>query len=156
MDIRQLLKSLLDHKVRFLVIGGWALPAYGLERMTKDVDIFIEPTEKNALKTKQALKDVGYEIVNDVDVSVFLKKKVLIQQYVLRTDIHPFVAGSSFQEAWTKRVKTNIKGMNVFVPSLKDLIKMKKAAGREQDMLDVKMLREIQRHAKKKPGTNDK
>jgi predicted nucleotidyltransferase len=148
MGIRQLLKSLLDHKVRFLIIGGWALPAYGLERMTKDVDIFIEPTEKNALRTKEALKEVGYEIVNGVDVSVFLKKKVLIQQYILRTDIHPFVAGSSFRDAWANRVKTKIKGLNVFVPSLKDLIRMKESAGREQDMLDVKMLREIQRHAR--------
>lgn len=88
--------------------------------------------------------------MNGVDVSVFLKKKVMIQQYFLRTDIHPFVAGSSFRDAWANRVKTEIKGLNVFVPSLKDLIRMKEAAGREQDMLDVKMLREIQRHAKKK------
>ncbi len=149
MDIQKLLQSLLDHKVCFLVIGGWALPAYGYERMTKDVDIFIEPTEENALRTMQALKSVGYDVVNDVDVKVFLTTKVLLREYILQTDIHPFVAGADFKEAWEHRMETVIKGIKVFVPSLEDYIKMKEVAGRDIDKLDLTVLKEIQRQRNK-------
>lgn len=145
MDIQTLLKSLLDHKVKFLVIGAWALPAHGYSRMTQDVDIFIEATEENATRTMEALKVIGYDVVNDVDVRTFLTKKVLLREYILRADIHPFVKGMTFDKAWANKIETQIKGVKVFVPSLDDVIKMKEGAGRYQDLADLEILREIKR-----------
>ncbi len=150
MDIQKLLQSLLDHKVKFLVIGAWAMPTYGYYRMTQDVDIFIKPTKKNAQQTMDALKAVGYEVVDDVDYSIFLSKKVLLRQHLLQTDIHPFVAGVTFDVAWSHKVKSEIKGKQIYVPSLNDLIVMKKAAGRDKDKQDLTVLRKIQRDNNKK------
>ena len=79
--------------------------------MTQAIHIFIEPTEESDLQTMRALKAVGYDVVDDVDVQTFLTKEVLLRQYILRTDVHPFVAGLTFQEAWTNRVETDIKGL---------------------------------------------
>ena len=118
--------------------------------MTQDIDIFIEPTEENAGKTKQALKAVGYDVVDDVSVTTFLNKKVLLREYILRTDIHPFVAGVNFEEAWMHRIQTEIKGLQVFVPALEDFIKMKEAAGRPKDKMDLEVLKEIQRKQSEK------
>ena len=150
MDIQKLLQSLLDHKVTFLVIGAWALPAYGYNRMTQDIDIFIEPTEKNARRIIPALKAIGYDVVDGVDVTIFLTKKVLLRQYILRTDIHPFVSGVSFEEAWAHRIETEIKGIKVLVPALEDFITMKETAGRDKDKIDLEVLREIQRQRNRK------
>ncbi len=149
MDIRKLLQSLLEHRVVFLIIGAWALPAYGYVRTTEDVDVFIKPTVENAKRTMRALKEIGYDIIDGVGVSTFLKSKVLLREYVLRTDIHPFVAGTNFEEAWASRVETVIKGLKVFVPSLDIAIKMKEAAGRPKDTLDLQILREIKRQKSK-------
>ncbi|MBI1808121.1 MAG: nucleotidyltransferase [Ignavibacteria bacterium] len=149
MNLRRLLQSLLDHKVQFLVIGAWALPAYGYKRYTGDIDIFINATRTNAQHTMQALLAIGYEVVRDTTLEMFLSKKVLIRQYALETDIHPFVKGLEFLNAWKHKMKIEIEGVKVYVPSLDDMIKMKKAAGRDKDKLDLKELRKIQRYEKK-------
>lgn len=154
MDIQRRLRSLLASDVKFLVIGAWAFPAYGYVRMTQDIDIFIEATPANAEKTIAALKAVGYDVVDGVGPETFLNKKVLLREYILQTDIHPFVAGVTFEEAWANRVLTEIKGCKVYVPSLAHLIKMKKAAGREKDKTDLEALREIQKQLNQKKVGN--
>lgn len=145
MNIQRLLRSLLEHKVKFLIIGAWALPAYGYERMTRDIDIFIKPTRLNAERTIAALKSIGYDIVEDLNIKTLLTKKILLRQFILQTDIHPFVAGIDFDDAWKNRVETEIKGVKVYIPSIEDIIKMKEAAGRGKDIIDLEVLKEIQK-----------
>jgi len=157
MDIKSLLQSLLDHRVKFVVIGAWALPAYGHERMTRDVDIFFEPTKANAKRLLKALAAIGYDGIEDVPLKTFLSKKVLMRGYVLQADTHPFVAGAKFRDAWKTRTETNIKGLKVFVPDLDQLIAMKKAAGRPKDLEDLRVLEKLKerrskRIVKKKEG----
>jgi len=45
--------------------------------MTQDVDIFIEPTEENAKRTITALRSMGYNVIDSIDVQTMLKKKSL-------------------------------------------------------------------------------
>ncbi|MEK6756771.1 MAG: DUF6036 family nucleotidyltransferase, partial [Bacteroidota bacterium] len=113
------------------------------ERMTKDVDVFIQPSNQNAKRAAHALSSIGYKAVDDVSPSLFLRKKILLRQYILQVDIHPFVAGMGFEAAWKRRIKTEIKGLSVYVPSLNDLIRMKRAAGRAKDLEDIRVLEKI-------------
>ncbi len=145
MDIKTLLQSLLEHKVQFLVIGAWALPAYGYERMTRDIDILINPTDENIQNTMKALKKTGYDIDELEYKELFKTKKILFRQYILHTDIHPFATGITFEDVWESKVETTIKGIKVFIPSLDALIQMKSAAGREKDKLDLLFLQEVQK-----------
>ncbi len=145
MTIKTLLLSLQEHNVTFIVIGAWAFPAHGYIRYTGDIDIFIKPTRINAKKTRDALIAIGYEVVKDAKVEIFLKTKVLIRNYALQTDIHPFVKGLAFAEAWLHKVETQIDGVTVFVPSLDDVVLMKKAAGRGKDKLDLIHLKKLQK-----------
>ena len=142
MDTESLLKSLNENKVKFLIIGAAAFPIHGYSRATLDIDIFIEETQKNAERTLKALKSFGYDI-SDISIHDLLTKKILIRQYILETDVHPFVKGASFKDVWKKKVKGKIGSQTVFFPSLDDLIKMKKAAGREKDKEDLKILLKI-------------
>ncbi|NJL58961.1 MAG: hypothetical protein HC887_04225 [Desulfobacteraceae bacterium] len=144
MDTESLLKSLNAHKVRYVIIGATAFPVHGYARATLDIDIFIEPTEVNAEKVRGALAGFGYDM-SDVIVDDLLTKKILIRQYILETDIHPFVAGVTFEEVWQNRVEDTLGDTPAFFADLDDLIKMKRAAGRAKDMEDMRVSLELKR-----------
>jgi len=138
-DTESLLKSLKEHKVRFVIIGATAFPVHGYSRATLDIDIFIKPEISNAEKILLALKEFGYD-VRDVTVDELLTKKILIRQYLVETDIHPYVKGVSFDELWENKVKAKFCNTFAWFASLDDLIKMKKAAGRPKDIEALKYL----------------
>jgi hypothetical protein len=114
-DTESLLKSLNAHNVRYVVIGATAFPVHGYARATLDIDIFIEATADNAERTLAALQDTGYD-VTDITVADLQTKKLLIRQYVLETDIHPFVAGIGFEEVWKNRVEDLIGQTPASIP----------------------------------------
>ena len=142
MDIENLLKLLKEHKVRFVIIGATAFPVHGYSRATLDIDLFIEPSRANARRTHESLKSFGYN-VSDITIDDLLTKKVLIRQYLVETDIHPFVKGVSFDRIWANRVKAKFGDVFVWFASLDDLIKMKQAARRPKDIEDLKFLRRL-------------
>ncbi|MBN2384101.1 hypothetical protein JXQ70_14590 [bacterium] len=78
MDTENLLRSLNEHKVRYVVIGATAFPVHGYARATLDIDIFIEATPENAQATLVALNDFGYD-VTDISLEDLLTKIILIR-----------------------------------------------------------------------------
>lgn len=142
MGTEGLLKSLKEHKVDFVIIGATAFPVYGYARATLDIDIFIRPTEDNAIRTLEALRKFGYD-VSDIGKEDLLKKKLLIRQYTVETDIHPFVKGVTFERIWKNKVKAKFGNTFVYFASLADLILMKRAAGRPKDLEDINYLKKL-------------
>ena len=144
MDKESLLRSLNEHDVEYVIIGAVAFPVHGYARATLDIDIFIRPDRANATRALRALKAFGYDVA-DLDVDDIMTKKVLIRQYVVELDIHPFVAGIRFEQVWANRVESTYDSVPVAYASLDDLIAMKKAAGRPKDLEDLKALRLLQK-----------
>ncbi len=140
MDIEDLLKSLNAHKVEFVIIGATAFPIHGYARATLDIDIFIRPEPENAGRALDALRNFGYDTA-EITVEDLLTKKVLIRQYLVETDIHPFVAGITFDQVWKNRMPGTFGKEKVYYASLDDLIVMKESAGRPKDLEDLKALR---------------
>jgi predicted nucleotidyltransferase len=138
-DTEGLLKSLKDHKVDFVVIGATAFPVHGYARATLDIDLFIRPNRIHAKRAWEALRAFGYDMT-DVSVEGLLTKKLLIRQYAVETDIHPFVAGVSFDRVWRRKVKAKFGQTEGYFASLSDLIAMKRAASRPKDREDLKYL----------------
>ncbi len=139
MDTEDLLRSLNAHRVEFVIIGATAFPIHGYARVTLDIDIFIRPESQNAVQLLEALRDFGYD-VSDITLEDLLTKKVLIRQYLVETDIHPFVSGITFDQVWKNRVSGSYGNERVFYASLDDLITMKEAARRPKDLEDLKIL----------------
>jgi hypothetical protein len=127
-----------------VIIGATAFPVHGYARATLDIDIFIEPTVDNAERARTALAAFGYDL-SDVSAEDLLKTKVLIRQYLLETDIHPFVKGVSFDEVWLGRVEDRIGTTPAAFASLDDLIRMKEAADRPKDREDLRALRALKK-----------
>lgn len=58
---RQLLLTMLNHSVSFILIGGYAVIYYGYERTTGDMDIWLQPDNENRSKLMKALEEFGIE-----------------------------------------------------------------------------------------------
>jgi predicted nucleotidyltransferase len=142
MATEQLHQYLNENKAVYVVIGATAFPAYGYARATLDIDLFVKPSRANIRKVMKALRRFGYDLA-DLTENDFLTHKVLIRQYVLETDIHPYVKGVTFEEIWKNKIPGRIGKAGVFFPSLEDMIRMKKAAGRAKDREDLKYLKKL-------------
>jgi predicted nucleotidyltransferase len=140
MDIEDLLRSLNAHNVEFVIIGATAFPIHGYARATLDIDLFIRPEPRNAGRLLDALRDFGYDIA-EITLEDLLTKKVLIRQYLVETDIHPFATGITFDQVWKNRISGTFGKEKVYYASLDDLIIMKEAAGRPKDIEDLKVLK---------------
>jgi predicted nucleotidyltransferase len=148
-DTESLLRSLKGHNVRFVIIGATAFPVHGYSRATLDIDLFIQPERRNAEKTLSALRDFGYD-TSDITVDELLTHKILIRQYLVETDIHPFVKGISFDQVWENKVKAKFGSTFAWFASLDDLIQMKNAAGRPKDLDDLQYLLRLKKSKGKK------
>lgn len=139
MDTEGLIKLLNEFNVEYVIIGATAFPVHGYARATLDLDIFINPNKDNARQTIEVLKKFGYA-VTDISIEDITTKKLLIRQYILETDIHPFVKGVNFADVWKNKVISKIGDTKAYFAGLEDLIKMKKAAARPKDIEDLKYL----------------
>jgi predicted nucleotidyltransferase len=79
-----------------------------------------------------------------------LRKKLLIRQYEVETDIHPFVKGVTFERVWKNKIRAKFGDTFVNFASLGDLIKMKQAAHRAKDIEDLKYLTRLKRKGNSK------
>lgn len=144
MEAEKLFRLLKEHNVYFVIIGATAFPVHGYARATFDIDIFVKPDRVNAKRTWEALKEFGYDMT-DISIDDLLKKKLLIRQYAVEADIHPFVKGVSFELVWKNKIRKKFGNTLVYFASLNDLIKMKKAAGRQRDLEDLKILQNLKK-----------
>jgi len=140
MDIEDLLRSLNAHKVDYVIIGATAFPPHGYARATLDIDLFIRPEPQNVSRVLDALRNFGYDLT-DITLEDLLTKKILIRQYLVETDIHPFVSGVTFDQVWGNKISGTFGKEKVYYASLNDIILMKEAAGRPKDLEDLRVLK---------------
>ena len=138
-------RSLNAHRVKYVVIGGVAAIFYGSPRVTKDVDLFIEASLRNATKLLRALEAAGFGTATLTTPEKSLANEVTILQDYCRLDILTTIKGLTFAQAWPKRVAKRINGVCIPLVRLDQLIQAKQAAGRSIDLQDVETLRTIRR-----------
>jgi hypothetical protein len=150
---RHALRSLVEHEVDFVLVGGLAVNVHGLLRMTLDVDLVLKLDEENIQRAFDALAFAGYKPTLPVTVADFSDPQVrsrLVHErnlQVLRfhSDQYPqtpvdVFAGEPFDyaEERVRAVVRQLEGVgDVSVVSLQTLIAMKEAAGRPQDLADA-------------------
>jgi hypothetical protein len=137
-DFKELLKLFIDHKVKYLVVGGYAVMKYTEPRFTKDLDLWISPTQDNAEAVFKALKQFGAPL-KDLSPEDFTDKACCYQmgRAPFRLDIIMDISGLDFDSAWQAREVILLSDINVSFISKKDLIKAKELSGRPQDLLDL-------------------
>ena len=140
-DYFDMFKTLNAAGAKYLIVGAYAVGIHVEPRATKDLDIWVEPSSENAQKVYNALTDFGAPL-DELIASDFCDMDVVYQIGVApnRIDILTGVEGISFEEGWQNRYEASYGGEKVFVLGRDELIKAKRAAGRPQDLEDVKHL----------------
>jgi hypothetical protein len=140
-DFVEFIECLNDRRVDYLLVGAHALAFHGLPRFTKDIDFWVRPTAENAARLLAALAAFGFDDIGLAPEDFTDTGKVIqLGQPPNRIDLVTSVDGVEFDGAFDRRVESSYKGHPLMVISRKDLIANKQATGREQDLLDVKLL----------------
>jgi predicted nucleotidyltransferase len=145
-DYKDMLQCLLEEKVRFLLVGAYAVAVYGYPRATKDMDVFVRAASDNASKLLRALRRFGAPVsdLSEIDFSV---EGIVFQigDSPRRIDIITRISGVGFEQAYANKTDVSIEGLQVPVISLEDLIANKRASGRTQDLADVEKLETLKK-----------
>ena len=142
-QIERLLSSLNAADVRYVIIGATAFAAHGWVRATADLDLFIDVATENIERLHKTLAAFGYDLA-DATPDDFARYKILLRQYDLPLDTHPFVSGDfSFGDVWGRRVMARVGEIEAPFASLDDIIAMKRAAGRPKDAEDLLQLEKL-------------
>ena len=144
-DMQDLLRVLNAHSVEYLVVGGYAFGVHLEPRATKDLELFIRADEENSKAIFQALAEFGAPLTGLTPADFKDGTAFQMGQPPERVDILQPIDGITFDEAWEHRVVGQLDGeVPTAVISREDLIRNKLAAGRDQDLLDVKRLRAVE------------
>ena len=143
-DYREMLQCLSEENVKFLLVGAYAVAAYGYPRATKDIDIFVRAAPDNASSLMRALARFGAPL-SGVSAADFSAEGIVFQigNSPRRIDILTRITGVDFQQAYERRETVTLEGIDVPVISLGDLIANKRATGRTQDLADVERLESL-------------
>lgn len=152
-----LVRALEDAGVRYLVAGGLAVNAHGYLRFTKDVDFVVQLIPDNVERAFAALGALGYLPIVPITAAQFgnaaLRESWIrdkgMQVLQFWSDAHretpvdmfvsePFSFDEEYEHALVKPLYGATPIRFVSIPAL---IRMKEAAGRTQDRIDIEHLR---------------
>jgi hypothetical protein len=140
-DFKEFIQSLNDNRVRYLVIGGYAVALHGYPHYTKDIDIWIEMTPQNAARVVRALEQFGFASLNLRAEDFLVPEQVIQLGYPpARIDLITTPPGVDFETCYASRVEVIIEDVKVNFIDLENLKKNKQASGRLQDLADLENL----------------
>ena len=146
-------------RIQYLLVGGLAANLLGVERSTSDMDILVAMTDANLRKIVMILKDLGYNVRQPVDpmgiADPSIRRDWIVNKNMkafnfYRDESHEEVdiiieSPVSFAQAKKNAIIKRIGKMKVCIVSPDDLIKMKKATGRDVDRWDIVQIKKIKR-----------
>jgi len=144
-DFKELLSAFNEHRVKYLIVGGYAVAVHAQPRATKDLDLFVQPEAENAKAVYAALAKFGAPLADVkledlIDPASFFRMGAAPQMI----EIFSQISGVEFNEAWERRVEEVIDertGLKACVISAADFIANKLAAARPQDIADAAAVR---------------
>ncbi|MBK7233235.1 MAG: hypothetical protein IPH93_13485 [Saprospiraceae bacterium] len=141
-DFKEFVELLIKHKVEYLIVGGYAVGIHGHPRYTGDLDIWLSPTEKNAIKILGAVNEFGFQSIG-LKVEDFTKEGNIIQLGYppLRIDLLTKIDGVTFDSCFENRKEVDIDGILVNFIGYWDLLENKKQSGRHRDLDDLENLK---------------
>ena len=167
-DFIDLIEILNKHKVRYLIVGGYAVARYAQPRYTQDLDILIHAEPRNAalvlnalrefgapLRTRAALSDISAPAPRRLDARDFQDTGAWYTMGVapIAIDVLTKIPGVVFSAAWKSRQVFSVDEhgrINANFISHDDLISAKLASSRLQDLADVEAIRHRDRAAASK------
>jgi predicted nucleotidyltransferase len=150
-DPRRIFEVLARHKVDYVVIGGLAVVAHGHTRNTRDVDLMAASDRANLKRLAAAFRELAARLsgvdAHLLDIDVYDPATLASgANFTLETaagglDYFNDVPGAAaFDELRQRALIVDLDGLRIPVVGLDDLIRMKQASGRPQDLSDIAAL----------------
>jgi hypothetical protein len=145
-DVLHTARLLNAHRVRYLLVGGYALAAHGLVRMTQDVDIAVAPDSDNARRWIAALAQLPDAIAAEMRAETdpfegdYLHAIRINDEFTV--DVLPSVAGVAFDVLEQYATTVTIDGEAIRVLNLEGLLLTKQGV-RLKDQADAEWLRQV-------------
>jgi predicted nucleotidyltransferase len=157
-NLNHLLKRLLESKIDFVLIGGYAAVLHGSSQVTQDIDICAVISDANLEELRTTLRDLDpkHRMNPNFQPSLmdYPAKGQKIDNYYLRTrngildiiqEVRPI---GSFERIRERAVTVSLFGRPCRVISLDDLIEVKKSMTRPKDKTTLKELELLKRKTK--------
>jgi len=140
-DFKEFAALLNSNGVEYLVVGGYALAAYGHPRYTGDLDFWIGTDEANAMRVLSALDQFGFGSLGLAREDFTAPNKVVQLGYPpVRIDLLTSIDGVEFAPSYGRRVTMTVDGIELHFISLDDFKTNKKATGRHKDLADLEAI----------------
>jgi hypothetical protein len=148
LDAERILRTLAEHRVDYVLIGGLAVQTHGHVRTTNDADLIPAPDPPNLMRLAAALRALDARVLNageeDTVVDAKMLPRATIWQFVTREGgidvVHEVPGGRPYAELSERALRVRLGDIDVPVVDLDDLIRMKLARGRPVDLADVAAL----------------
>lgn len=140
-DLREFIELLSSHSVEYLIVGGHAVAFHGHPRFTGDIDFFVRMTPQNARRLLAVLHDFGFGSVGITEHDLLQPERIVqLGRPPNRIDILTSISGVDFESAWQARVESVMEDLRVVMIGWNELLRNKRAAGRQKDLADVEKL----------------
>jgi hypothetical protein len=152
MFLLQLIEALDNNRIRYALVGGYAVALHGVVRGTVDMDLAIRINKGEFRKTEKALNGLGLKSLLPVtadDVFTYREEYIRNRNMKAWSFVNPDKAGEVVDILITedasglKTVTKTIASRKVRVAAIPELIRMKTGTGRPQDEVDIKALKEL-------------
>lgn len=152
--------ALKKEGIDYVVVGGLAVVLHGVVRLTADLDLIVALKKENIQKFTQVMKKLGYQSkapVNALDLGDSEKRQIWIHEKNMKVfsfyhqkNHHKLVDVFVTEPIPFKSINKNkkmIKAGRIEIPicSMEHLIKLKKIAGRPQDLADIEALKKLKK-----------
>ncbi len=127
---------------RYVLVGGQAVVLWGQVRATRDVDVLIEATPENAALVLEALAELGFILVRDLDPAEVAARPFTIIGDLWRVDLLTVAFSVRYREAAADSTLFTVEGVEIPTASIPHLIASKRT-GRLQDAADIEVLEQI-------------
>jgi hypothetical protein len=148
LDAERILRTLAEHDVDYVLIGGLAVQTHGHVRTTNDADLIPAPEPDNLARLAAALRALDARVLNpgreDTEIDAAMLSRATIWQFTTRDGgidvMHEVPGGAPYSELSDRALRVELGDVEVPVVDLDDLIRMKLARGRPVDLADVAAL----------------
>lgn len=145
-DFRDFIQALNTAKVKYILVGGFAVILNGYSRSTGDMDIWVDKTFENYEKIKSAFQNFGMPVF-DMTEANFLKHPIwdvfTFGVPPSAIDIMVKVKGLVFNECYADSVVFEDEGLSIKTLNLYQLILAKTASARLKDLDDIENLKRL-------------
>ncbi|HUM65549.1 MAG TPA: hypothetical protein PLV32_06890 [Chitinophagaceae bacterium] len=143
---QEMIFSLIDNHVDFILVGGYAVIYHGYVRTTGDMDLWVRPTNESKTRLLGVLTKLQFDPdgIKEIDKMDFTQPAVFhIGEEPERIEFMSKVDGLNFSEAWPRRQFLNVKKYQIPFLHLDDLIANKSIANPSKDKADIEYLLKI-------------